>query len=285
MLKNKSIILFLFVIIPLVLSGQISNQTVGGWKIVETKGNVQKAYSRIVTDTTVYYNPNKDNHSQSFVGFLDNNSSITWEKKYPIAFQNVSYKSAEISVYVKKMNISAYVHLYISFGYDFEYTTFVFLAISSDMGVFYPFYFDTPINPKSVNKIKFEFVSRGTSNFEIFLDYFNIYHPYFVIDDFNDTTVPVQNGPLLPTTFRLFQNYPNPFNPSTRIKFYISSRMLVQLKVYDILGKEVVTLMNEEKYPGEYSIQFNASNLPSGIYFYQLIAGDYISTKKMQLIK
>ncbi len=90
---------------------------------------------------------------------------------------------------------------------------------------------------------------------------------------------------IAPTKFSLQQNYPNPFNPSTSIQYAISSRQFVSLKVYDVLGKEIATLVNEEKSAGSYEIGFNASHLASGIYYYQLRAGDYVETKKMVLMK
>ena len=83
----------------------------------------------------------------------------------------------------------------------------------------------------------------------------------------------------------LFQNYPNPFNPSTNIQYAISSRQIVSLKVYDVLGNEVATLVNEEKPAGIYEVIFNASNFSSGIYFYQLRSGSFIDVKKMILLK
>jgi photosystem II stability/assembly factor-like uncharacterized protein len=85
--------------------------------------------------------------------------------------------------------------------------------------------------------------------------------------------------------FLLSQNYPNPFNPTTKIEFRIADFGFVNLKVYDILGREVAILVNEEKPAGEYEIEFNAANLPSGIYFYQLKAGQFSQTKKMILLK
>ena len=97
----------------------------------------------------------------------------------------------------------------------------------------------------------------------------------------------------LPISFLLAQNYPNPFNPRTKIKFTIPSAIasgtkqsqLVTLKVYDILGIEIETLVSEEKQTGTYEITWNAANLPSGIYFYQLKAGSFVETKKMILMK
>ena len=85
--------------------------------------------------------------------------------------------------------------------------------------------------------------------------------------------------------FELYQNYPNPFNPTTIIKFRISDFGFVNLKVYDILGNEIATLVNEEKLPGSYEISFDGSDLPSGVYFYQLITSDFVQTKKMILLK
>ena len=96
----------------------------------------------------------------------------------------------------------------------------------------------------------------------------------------------------IPNQFILFQNYPNPFNPSTTIKYSIPVETLnatslqhVVLKVYDILGSEVVTLVNEEKIPGEYEVKFNASSLPSGVYFYRLQSGSFSQTRKFVLMK
>jgi len=88
-----------------------------------------------------------------------------------------------------------------------------------------------------------------------------------------------------PNHFSLSQNYPNPFNPTTSIQYAVSSREFVTLKVYDLLGREVATLINEEKPAGEYEIEFNASGLASGIYFYKLQAGSYSSIKKMICLK
>ena len=85
--------------------------------------------------------------------------------------------------------------------------------------------------------------------------------------------------------YKLYQNYPNPFNPSTRIEYEIPEVSFVTLKVYDVLGNEIATLVNEGKPAGSYEVEFNASNLTSGIYFYQLNAGSFIETNKMILLK
>jgi len=88
----------------------------------------------------------------------------------------------------------------------------------------------------------------------------------------------------VPSAFTLMQNYPNPFNPTTSIKFTVNSSQFVTLKVYNLLGQEVATLVNEVKAPGEYVVQWQA-DLPSGIYIYRLQAGKFIVSKKMLLVK
>ncbi|MFZ2323910.1 MAG: carboxypeptidase regulatory-like domain-containing protein [Ignavibacteriaceae bacterium] len=90
---------------------------------------------------------------------------------------------------------------------------------------------------------------------------------------------------VVPEYFKLFQNYPNPFNPATNIQFSIPQQSFVTLKVYDILGREVETLVNEQKTAGKYEVNFNASYLSSGVYFYSIKAGDFIQTRKMVLMK
>jgi len=89
----------------------------------------------------------------------------------------------------------------------------------------------------------------------------------------------------LPKEFVLTQNYPNPFNPTTIIKYDIPGFSFITLKVYDVLGKEIATLVNDEKPAGSYEVEFSAIGLPSGIYFYKLQAGNFIETKKMVLMK
>lgn len=89
----------------------------------------------------------------------------------------------------------------------------------------------------------------------------------------------------IPKEFSLLQNYPNPFNPQTTIKYLIPQNCFVTITVYDILGKEVSKLVNEEKLPGSYEVQFDGSRLSSGVYFYRLHAGDLFKTKKLVLLK
>jgi hypothetical protein len=89
----------------------------------------------------------------------------------------------------------------------------------------------------------------------------------------------------VPDKFQLNQNYPNPFNPSTKITYNLPSNSVVRLKVYDVLGKKVADLVNKEQAAGFYEINFDASNLSSGVYFYRLETGSFVKTKKMLLMK
>ena len=89
----------------------------------------------------------------------------------------------------------------------------------------------------------------------------------------------------MPTSYELQQNYPNPFNPSTRIQFSIVDARIVSVKVYDILGRDVATLVNERMSPGVYTITWNAARLSSGIYFVRLQAGDFTAVRKVVLMK
>jgi len=94
-----------------------------------------------------------------------------------------------------------------------------------------------------------------------------------------------QDYQIIPAVFKLDQNYPNPFNPSTIINYQIPEEGFITLKVYDIIGKEVKTLVNENKTAGSYNIKFDASDLASGIYIYQIRANNFVHSRKMMLLK
>jgi hypothetical protein len=94
-----------------------------------------------------------------------------------------------------------------------------------------------------------------------------------------------ENENIIPKEYSLNQNYPNPFNPVTKISFSVPKKDFVTLKIYDILGREIITLVNEIKSPGNYIVDFNAEHLSSGVYYYRLSTDNYSDTKKMMLIK
>jgi hypothetical protein len=102
--------------------------------------------------------------------------------------------------------------------------------------------------------------------------------------------VTVENEATIPDYFLLEQNYPNPFNPSTTLSFVIGQPSFVSLKIFDVLGNKIVTLVNEEKPSGSYEVEFNGYsgngiNLTSGVYFHKLQAGNFVETKKMILLR
>lgn len=111
----------------------------------------------------------------------------------------------------------------------------------------------------------------------------NSFHRTYIYT--NQIPTKVEDDLVIINNYYLFQNYPNPFNPNTKIKFTIPNSEKVQIKVCDILGKEIETLLNEFRQAGTYEIEFSASNLPSGIYFYRMISGSYSETKKMILLR
>ena len=103
---------------------------------------------------------------------------------------------------------------------------------------------------------------------------------------FNKETIGIKNGgENSPVSFNLYQNYPNPFNPLTRIYYELPENSYVRLCVYDVLGREVKSLVDGEIPRGKHESDWNASGLPSGVYFYKMEAGTYTQTKKMVLLK
>jgi len=115
----------------------------------------------------------------------------------------------------------------------------------------------------------------------LLLNFQNVSLSGYILEPVTD----VKQDALRDYNFVLNQNYPNPFNPSTKISYSLREGGLVTLKVYDILGKEVASLLNENKPAGNYEIEFNASKLTSGVYIYSIKAGKFKQSKKMLLMK
>jgi hypothetical protein len=127
----------------------------------------------------------------------------------------------------------------------------------------------------------------GTKLFAFWMDDFSgLYQVWLAIISLTSDVVD-EDPSSHPLEFKLLQNYPNPFNPSTTIQFIIPVRTYgcTSLRIYDVLGREVTTLVNEVKQPGTYSVQYDASGLASGAYFYRLRSGDFVSTRKLFLLK
>ncbi len=154
----------------------------------------------------------------------------------------------------------------------------------------------TPIAQFGASGPKINSVKASTGNHKVV--YFG-----FAFEQLNDVTVAdslvkrsvkwltdgiVLDNPVegsVPSEYTLEQNYPNPFNPKTIIEFKVSNTAPVTIKVYDLIGREVAVLVNEVKQPGIYRVTFDGENLASGVYFYKMIAGDFSSVKKMNLLK
>ncbi|MEO8664351.1 MAG: M14 family zinc carboxypeptidase [Ignavibacteria bacterium] len=128
-------------------------------------------------------------------------------------------------------------------------------------------------------KIRFSMVSNGT----VVAD--GIYIDNIKLSGYNATPVGITQNTGIPGRYSLSQNYPNPFNPKTVINYQLSMTNFVSLKVFDVLGNQVATLVNEDQNPGNYSVSFDGNNLSSGLYYYKLESGEFTDTKKMLLIK
>ncbi len=167
---------------------------------------------------------------------------------------------------------------------DTNYIGQNYIFWNSNSGVFYDLYNNTPDSIKAENNF------WGTGNIDSieahifhkpdnpalgFVDYLPIYIPLQIN----------QTGSQLPSEFKLYDAYPNPFNPITTIKFDITINSDVRLYVYDMIGKQAAILVDQNLNPGKYSVNFNASNLASGIYFYRLQTKEYNKTKRLVLVK
>lgn len=217
------------------------------------------------------------------VTFLPNDPILTENFKIMHPLSAYSLNTHDISrTYIE----DAYLEGYYTNGND---TTFTILDIPSTTIVDYSL--NCPIDTIKYN-LGYHFFYRIVAKDKGIIPsyYYKPYSGYYKLYWRNITSSTNADEKLFPTKFSLEQNYPNPFNPSTSIQYSINSMQFVTLKVYDVLGKEVATLVNEEKSAGSYEVKFNSAmlsttSLPSGVYFYQLSAGDFIETKKMILLK
>ena len=137
----------------------------------------------------------------------------------------------------------------------------------------------------------FSWITKAHGAFNAFIDTSSkisgdvtVYQPLLNLVE-NYPTAVNENTSNIPENYRLFQNYPNPFNPSTTLQYQIPQSALVIIKVYDALGKEVKTLVNQYQNMGSHEVNFNSGNLSSGVYFYTMQAGSFVETKKMILLK
>ncbi|MFA6597112.1 MAG: T9SS type A sorting domain-containing protein [Ignavibacteriaceae bacterium] len=249
-----------------------------------------------------------DPHSEIIVDTLRKNGvlyygftrSVTepeyWLREYGnrVYYLNLT-DSTEFILFDFTINIGDSIEL--PSGYECSFGRKIFLVSKSDTiitpaGTFYNCYhFEHRINcmdagiydtwfAKGIGKVKY--VADYIVGIKDFL--LNTYSILTSIDENYDNKIN--------NSYKLFQNYPNPFNPTTNISFSLPSKSFVSLKIFDALGREVANLVNEEKQPGSYEVEFEADHLrqsgqqlASGIYFYQLRAGKFMQTKKMLLLR
>jgi len=140
-----------------------------------------------------------------------------------------------------------------------------------------PITFNTSDIPDSATIILTTFYNAQHNGSRLYVDNLNF--------DTQITSVKESIGSDQPNSFALLQNYPNPFNSTTTIKYSVYNTSIVTLKLYNVSGKEVATLLNDKRMPGNYTIELNTTNLPSGVYYYQIFSGSFKDTKKLILIK
>ncbi|GAB6283408.1 MAG: hypothetical protein STSR0008_21740 [Ignavibacterium sp.] len=160
------------------------------------------------------------------------------------------------------------------------------IIITDNSFSIYPEIISIPNGETFVDTVKFMPLSEGTFNGKIIFYSNSPFSPdTILISGIGKNVVDVKDDINIPKEFALSQNYPNPFNPSTKINYQLPVDSYVSLKIYDVLGKEVITLLNEQQSAGFYQKEFNAKGLSSGMYFYKLEAGNFVQIRKMILLK
>jgi Carbohydrate binding module (family 35)/Bacterial Ig domain/Secretion system C-terminal sorting domain len=207
----------------------------------------------VVTDATA------SNHKYVNITTADSTSTITWTLK----------------------NVATAGNYQIAFGYKVPYGTKIQnLKVN---GVFADTMFFGGGTANWYEKTKVVTLIQGDNTIQMQMSWAWMYLDYLAVPAALATDV--ENKEISPTSYSLYQNYPNPFNPSTIISYSLPKLSRVVLKVYDLLGREVATLVNEEKTQGTYKVEFNGRQLSSGVYFYTLRAGDFVQSKKMLIMK
>jgi hypothetical protein len=245
---------------------------------IDTNGN---AYIGLVFDSTA--------RNPFGLVKIDQNGNIEWEKYwYPNKTDAANKENYIGGVSVSKKNIIVFAgECEKDSASNTPYQANYFIGRNAETG-------DSLFAEKTVNSSNttvdhlkgVAFDSSGYSFVVIGKFRANGFNTCFLKKYHYDTVTGIHGiGETIPTSFRLSQNYPNPFNPNTKIQFSILRKSVVTLKIYDILGKEIATLVNEVKSAGSYSVDFNGSNLPSGNYFYRIETDGNSEVKKMTLVK
>ena len=248
------------------------------WNKFDSVGVVESNRNNAIASLQMKRNPYID-HPE----FVDRIYSFTTSNTYP-TFINLEMLPFVLNFDSTNINDSTSQNLYIVNSGNGS------LRIDSIIISDSHFYFNnlnTELEPYSSFKLKLKFSPDSIKNYNAVLTvYSNGGTKQISLSGIGrDNPVNVFDEFVNPITFYLSQNFPNPFNPSTDIYYQLRVSGNVTLKIFNIIGSEVVTLVNEEKSAGSYGVNFNASNIPSGVYFYRLQSGSFIETKKMILMK
>lgn len=276
------------------LLGQIDTSSVNGWKIVAHDSSITSAYSAIVDTGSGYsiYPYPQSTKSQKFYISGKAGSWVEWEKEY-----GQEYTMLPLFVFhsfTPAINGNGFGSLIISPTFGKGDVFFPSFSVYVDLWHhFWGAWFvpvDSQYHNRKFDKIRIRFTLEYKTWGVLYIDNIAVSNtgPELepLIDKMGeDSIVSVEDESSLPSDFRLFQNYPNPFNPETKIRFELSSKNFIKLQVFDILGRELTTLVNEEKYPGGYEVIFNASNFSSGTYFYHFQTSSTTISRKMTYLK
>lgn len=297
-------VLALFFILNINLSAQqIDTSSVNKWRPITWSPEMKEIYSVITTGKAT-----EGTHAQRFV-FERSGPQVADVGTYFVVFEKEITKDFRIDQLAGVNAFGEYVgpqiqgysslfEIYFSFvgKSGIEYTTKGFRGgqdgpAGGGLWDVLPLAAITPIPANdTVRSVRMKF-STNFRRGEILLDNMVFanqqYKVMSVIDRFGDVDITdaVEDQNLIPSDFSLSQNYPNPFNPITTIQYSVSKTSKIQINVFDVLGRQVAELVNGEKSPGTYSIQFNGSDFSSGIYLYTLKSKAFSVTKKMLLLK
>jgi hypothetical protein len=189
--------------------------------------------------------------------------AISTGKRYHITYQAIASEAVTIGVWIQQYHDS----------YSILHTKTINLGVNNQI------FLDSMDVSNNDSNVKFSFVLGAlNTGVEVWFDAVSIIESEI-------TSVELNQSSNLPNNFNLMQNYPNPFNPSTTIAFAIEKECFVTLKIYDILGREIKTLVQEMLPVGRYSLKYDAAGLNSGIYLYRINASDFSQSRKMILLR
>jgi len=278
----------------------IDTNTVNGWKVTN--------YEKVITFYTGFSATHYDGGTSQIFGFEMSDTSgyirvekvLTTPMPKPEAMDFTAYL---VAASPQDGNIIASATIYLAHGDTVERVQNWGLN-NNTASYWQTIGFATEVQEMTISEVdriifEFKFWNYGVPSVisysaEYLIDHMQFWYHHTdgsygptVIDTFEGKVTAIDvSRETIPQTFQLSQNYPNPFNPTTSIRYTVSSITNVRLAIYDVLGREVATLVNEEKPAGEYTVRFDGSGLSSGVYFYRLeTSNGLVQTKKMILLR